>query len=81
MSRLCVVRSCQPLSHCDQRLLLAVAEAVQLGPVARGHDQRLAHAGNAAQLLQCCGQLVAGEYDFFADFDRRGAVIDSDDEE
>ena len=45
------------------------------------HDQRFAHAGHAAQLLQRFGQLVAVEYDFLADFDRRGAVIDADDEE
>ena len=77
------VRSCQPLSHATSGLArLAVSrETVQLGPVAGGNDQRFAHAGDAAQFPQGFGQLLAREYDFFADFDGRGAVIDSYDDE
>ena len=82
MSRLCAARSCQPRSHCDQRLLVAVA--VRQYSSVRLQVETISDSRTPAtrdQLPQCFRQLLARKYDFFADVDGRGAVIDSDDDE
>ena len=58
-----------------------VRETVELGAVTGGNDQRFTHPRLAGQLPQGLGQLLARKDHLFADFDGRGAVIDSYDDE
>src|SRR5688572_7331853 len=65
----------------DDPLVALFGEAVELGAIARRHDEGFAHAGHARQLPQRVRQLLARKHHFLADLDGRGAVVDSYDEE
>lgn len=58
-----------------------IRAAVQLGAVAGRDDEGFLDAGHACQFAQRFRQLLTREYDFFADIDGRGAVIDAYDDE
>src|SRR5690606_7248638 len=73
-----VVPAGQPL---HERRFAAVAQAIQFGAITRRDDDTLAHAGEFRHLAQRYGEVVFREYDFLADLDGRGAVIDSNDDE
>ena len=58
-----------------------VARDVQLGPIARRQHDRLARGAARGERRERAGQPVHVKIDALAQFDRRGLVTDSDEEQ
>jgi hypothetical protein len=58
-----------------------VRGAVDFGAITSGKNDRFLYAWQTYELAQRFRQLFTREYDFLADVDGRGAVIDSYDDE
>ena len=57
------------------------ADAVELGAVTGGDDQRLGEPGQGAERRERARQPLGVEHDAFTHLDRRGAVVQAEDEE